>query len=250
MKPVRTAIVGYLDLLGFSQNIMMVEGLAGAISTKQLNFEIRKDVSEQYVLSRRNLNVTISWASDSFVAYHMLEGTEQKNEAMKRISSGVAYIAEALGITQCVFASGAFFSRGGIAIGDLVGSPGDEAFGSGLVRAVEIEKSLAEDPKVCLSGKLAGIGLKLKAHTSGRGIFLLDMPLPSLDYLSFSEEASDFGARPNHLLGCHAASVHDFAVIASKRPELKDKAKWLLQYHNWHVKSRGDLERLIVDIEL
>jgi len=249
MKPVRTAIVGYLDLLGFSQDIMVVEGQPIAISSKHLNFEILKDVSEKYILSRRNLKVTIKWASDSFVAYHMLEATDQKHEALKRISTGVAYIAESLGIVKCVFASGTFFSRGGIAIGELVGNPGDEAFGSGLVRAVEIEKSLAEDPKVCLSGGLAGIGLKLKAPTSSRDIFLLDMPIPSLDYLSFSEEASDFGARPDHLLGCHAASVHEFAILASKKPELKDKANWLLQYHNWHVKSRGDLDRLVVEVD-
>ncbi|MCP3872246.1 MAG: hypothetical protein GY699_03705 [Desulfobacteraceae bacterium] len=154
-----------------------------------------------------------------------------------------------LGLYHAYLLDALIFSRGGITIGELVGNPGDEAFGTGLVRAVEIEKSLAEDPKVCLSGQLAGIGLKLKAPTSCRDIFLLDMPLPSLEYLSFAEEASDFGARPEHLLGCHAASVHDFVLFALKKTKLKEKAKWLLAYHNRHVKSRGNLERLIVDLD-
>ncbi|MCP3872247.1 MAG: hypothetical protein GY699_03710 [Desulfobacteraceae bacterium] len=104
MKPVRTAIVGYLDLLGFSQDIMAAEGSPAAISNKHLNFEILKEVSSKYILERKNLNVSIQWASDSFVAYHMLEGTEKQNEAMERISTGISLVAESLGIVPCVFA--------------------------------------------------------------------------------------------------------------------------------------------------
>jgi len=132
-------------------------------------------------------------------------------------------------------------------MGPLVGDPGSEAFGAGLARAVEIENMLADEPQVLVSGALAGPALELKVPGSGRQIFHIDLPVPSLDYLSFAELVSDFGD-PKYVLAGHAERVHTLVKRAYSEWNLARKANWLLFYHNWHIQHRGGYDDLIVKL--
>jgi hypothetical protein len=239
------AVVGFLDLLGFSSDIMSVENDPSHLVGRRIKFDIMKELASKFAIDRCNLTATMQWASDSCVAYSMVQPLSDREEGSKHIVESLRQVAMSIGLTQCIFACEEYFSRGGIAIGTLVSESGSEPFGPGIVRAVEIEKMLADEPQVLVSGVLAGPALGLQVPVNGRKIFHLDMPLPSLDYLSFAELASDFGD-PRHLLGWHAQRVHWLMELAYCEPRFAKKANWLLFYHNWHIQDRGRYENLIV----
>lgn len=242
----RLAVVGFLDLLGFSTDIMSLENDSSHLAGRWIKFNVIKELVNEFAIERCNLTATIQWASDSCVAYSMVKPFSDRDEGLNIVES-LRQVAISIGLAQCAFACEEYFSRGGIAIGALVGDPGSEAFGPGLARAVEIEKMLADEPQVLVSGALSGPALKLQIPTNGRKIFQLDVPLPSLDYLSFAELVSDFGD-PKHVLGWHAQRVHWLMERAYCEPKLAKKANWLLFYHNWHIQHRGCYENLIVKL--
>jgi len=71
--------------------------------------------------------------------------------------------------------------------------------------------------------------------------------MPFLDYLSLAD-LIDPGEPPN-VIAWHAEQVHKLVALAHSSPELAEKARWLHWYHNWHVQSRGNIDRLRVGIE-
>jgi hypothetical protein len=62
--------------------------------------------------------------------------------------------------------------------------------------------------------------------------------------LSFAEYI--WAKRPDQVIAGHAELVHNLFVKSEKVPSLRQKAKWLLEYHNNHVQSRKGLDSLIV----
>src|SRR5205807_2333751 len=150
-----------------------------------------------------------------------------------------------------------YFSRGGIAIGRMRQVDNgernngqgmhDELFGPGIVRAVELERVVAKHPRIVVSARLAAAAIRVGTLAGGRRIYCPDlMELPYIDYLSFAESIGP--ERPREVLAGHAELVHNLVIRSQRRPSLRPKAAWLLEYHNSHVRMRGGLDDLIVRV--
>ena len=255
-------IVGYLDLLGFSSGIMADECDPSHLMGRKIKFEALKRCCEKFIQSAVGDELFVRWQSDSCVVFCETDDADYDDlgEPLRKAST-------AMGIIQCQFACEDYFSRGGIAVGRMVLTGlREEPFGPGLTRAVEIEKKLAIAPRVVLSALLAmhaGGFLRvddLKTYNTNRNMFVLDIGLPLvdaadyvdseflpfLDYLAFAEYI--WPEMPSEVLAGHAEMVHNLVVAAATDPLLITKSRWLLHYHNWHIASRGGLERLIVKL--
>ena len=241
------AIVGLVDLLGYSADLMSVEFDASHLTGRKLKLEALRLLIEDIARQKCAIDANIYWTSDTCVVYRHFDATHDVQKTMEEANESLRQVATVLGILQCTFAAEKYFSRGGIALGSLVGERGEEPFGPGLVRAAEIEKKVIVDPKVGVSGRLAGPAINLLVPNTDRRMFLLDFPLPSIDYLSLAELCSDFGD-PRSTLAWHADSVHTFVEHAYRDHAVARKAAWLLDYHNWHIRSRGGYEDLIVPL--
>ena len=243
------AVVGYLDLLGFSSAMMSMWPSANRLIGEHGNFGSMKKASQK-AIQEYGITFEPKWLSDSCAVYSFLDDwvEDDKEKQIDTIARALDGISAALGIIQSIFGSSRYFSRGGIALGPILEDESGEPFGPGLVQAVKIEGVLSEYPKVALSGGIAAAGMKLKVKQNGRNMFLHDLPLPTLDYLSFAEAAAGKES-PEYVLAYHAEQVHEFVEVSYKVPALREKATWLLKYHNWHVKSREGLNRLIIPLD-
>jgi len=241
------AIVGLVDLLGYSADLMSVEFDASHLAGRKLKLLALRELIADFAHERCSVDADIHWTSDTCIVYRHFNITQDVQKTEEEVAESLRQVATVLGILQCTFAPEKYFSRGGIALGALVGEKGEEPSGPGLVRAAEIEKKIIVDPKIGVSGRLAGPAINLKVPNSERDMFRLDFPLPSIDYLAFAEVCSDFGDPRSHL-AWHADAVHTFVEYAYRNPVVATKAAWLLDYHNWHIRSRGTYEDLIVPL--
>lgn len=245
-------VVGYLDLLGFSSELLTLEEDPSHLMGQQLKFRLLKMSCAELIRSFVQRDIDVRWLSDSCVVAALAPDLSEE-----LIAQAIADVSTALGIIQCRFGSEDYFSRGGIAIGRMAQSVNEdgthgplldeELFGPGLVRAGEIEKSLAKVPCVLISARLVAWALKLTAPISGRSMYKFSFPLPFLDYLSFAE--CIWNEHPDEVLAGHAELVHNLVVKSQRVPSLRHKARWLLEYHNNHIQSRKDIDHLIIRLD-
>lgn len=248
----RPAIVGMLDLLGFSADLMSVELDPPHLLGRKLMFDGLKLMSAEIVSEKVKSKASIKWASDTCVVCYPLKESDlsklSKEELFAETTEGLIHVSKALGAIQCCFASSEFFSRGSIAFGMQVESGESEPFGTGLVRANDIVKNISDDPVISVSGMLSAQALSIKVNWNGRRMYMLSFPLPFIDYLSFAEVVDYFGMA-RIILAAHADHVHRFVESAYSDKTLVTKAAFLLTYHNWHIKSRGNLDNLLVKLQ-
>lgn len=241
---IQSHIIAYVDLLGFSNSVMSDEFRPGHLAGRKLKLDAMRNLVAEYIHAETKYGVNLTWMSDSLILSIPLISTNQDivDDALSKISI-------AAGIFQCVFATEDYFVRGGIAVGPMVLSDIEqEPFGTGLIRAVELEKQVANTPRIVVSAVLSGYALHLKYLKNGMKIYVLDLNLPFIDYLVFAEVTDGWSGRagPRIRLAGHAEMVHNMVVESRKNPELREKAEWLLDYHNWHIKKRGNFDDLIV----
>lgn len=244
----RLAVVGFIDLLGFSADLMSVESSPSHLGGRLIEFSATKRLIEDLGRERYNLIAPILWSSDSCVTYTFVQIPTDRTPTPDDVDKAVEIVSRIAGIVQCAFAISYHFSRGGIAIGPILEDAEGRPFGTGVVRAVEIEKQIVTAPRIYASGCLAGSALNLIVPENNRHMYVLDFPLPSLDYLSFAEVVSDWGD-PRRVLASHAGRVHSFVEKAYSDPTLGLKAAHLLSYHNWHIRSRGGFENLLIPLD-
>src|ERR1044072_2281442 len=137
-------VVGYLDLLGFSSDLLRLEEDPSHLMGQQIKFTALKQCCDERIRSAEDYDLDVRWLSDSCV---IASPVTELSDAP--IESAIKAVSTAIGIIQCSFANEDYFSRGGIAIGRMAqsvncdGTHGplldNELFGPALVRAAEIE---------------------------------------------------------------------------------------------------------------
>ena len=138
-------VVGYIDLLGFSSDVLRLEEDPSHLMGQQIKFIALKRSCGEHIRSFVQHDLDVRWLSDSCVVAGLVTEISQTS-----IEQAFNAVSTAMGIIQCRFASEDYFSRGGIAIGRMAqsvngdGTHGpllhDELFGPGLVRAAQIER--------------------------------------------------------------------------------------------------------------
>ncbi|MBI5681387.1 MAG: hypothetical protein HZC47_10875 [Methanobacterium sp.] len=251
-------IVAYIDFLGVSSDLMSVEHDMSHLMGKKIMFDAIRNLITDTIREVIGDSITLYWMSDSLILSSPLLFSieEPLEEKIKYIEDTFYKISVGAGICQCISACQIYFARGGIAMGPMISSKvSEEPFGTGLVRATELEKELADFPRIISSAILSPFALKLKNPINDMKMYVFDINLPFIDYLSFAEyahgEGVDRGDGPVRLmLAGHAEGVHDLVIKSKKNPTLRGKAKWLLTYHNLHIEKRGGFSDLIVDLTI
>ncbi|MCX6584476.1 MAG: hypothetical protein NT166_30265 [Candidatus Aminicenantes bacterium] len=249
---VETHIVGFLDLLGFSAALMSDESRPDHLAGRRFKHEVTVRLAKELIQKRAGSEVKVATLGDSFIVSIPVLSKDKDV-----IQSALEDVSIGLGIISCLFAAEDYFVRGGIAFGPMVimDSLSIEPYGAGLIQAVQLEKD-AKVPTIVLSRELHNYAYSLKCpennismYVFGKGVPYKE--LPYLDYLVFAEmvnnEVKEHDPRP--ILACHAERVHEIVLDANINTILKDKADWLLLYHNSHIQKRGNNSDLIVVVQ-
>jgi hypothetical protein len=249
----RTSIVGFLDILGFSQAIKATAGQAGSqLLVDRIRAAI--DESRQYVresLAREFASNPARWAlkffSDNLVVGYPFDG------------DGVSAALAAWFIIRCSqryqlrMALNGFFLRGALTQGPVCLTD-DIIFGSALLECYELESKASIVPRVILADPLRELVAKFFRGQSGRippeSASSICRDIDGWWFVSYLEAAATAAGVDWEVVERHKHSVLE-SLAGLTRHDVLPKFGWACRYHNmfchWHHNDPGYSDRFRIE---
>jgi hypothetical protein len=241
----RQSVVGFLDLLGFSNSIAattdparaqhLVERIVAAIEDSRQY--VRSDLAAEF--ARLPHAWGMKFFSDNLVVSYPIEGEDVA------ASTAALFVIRCAQRYQLRMTLNGFFLRGGLAEGSICLT--DEIlFGAALLECYQLESQASIVPRVILSGPLVRRVETALAETAGP---LHDQIASSICrdidgwwFVSYLEAARGAGGVDWDLVERHKQAVLD-SLAGVTRHDVLPKYGWACRYHNmfchWHREARG-----------
>ena len=240
----RTSVVGFLDLLGFSQAVMsatpersqaLLDKICHAIHDSRTYV---RDMLADNLPSNRD-DWSVKFFSDNLVLGYACD------------TPAVDAAAAALFVIRCVqryqlrMVINGLFLRGGLTLGPLCIT--DEIiFGKALIDSYHLEENTAVVPRVVLSESLSQLVVKAfdasswSASNKARGALCHD--IDGWWYVNYLQAAEDSAGLDWGLIQQHKQSVRE-SLSSTNRHDVLPKFGWACRYHNmfchWNQDDAG-----------
>jgi hypothetical protein len=245
----RQSVVGFLDLLGFSNSIVsttdpakaqqLVERIVAAIEDARQY--VRSDLAAEF--ARLPQTWGLKFFSDNLVVSYPVEG------------SGVPPSTAALFVIRCAqryqlrMTLNGFFLRGGLAEGNMC-LTGEILFGAALLECYELESKASIVPRVILSEALVRRIEAALAESAGRARHAIANTIcRDIDgwwFVSYLEAATSPAGVDWELVDRHKHAVVE-SLEGVTRHDILPKYGWACRYHNmfchWHRDDEGYSDR-------
>lgn len=251
----RASIVGFLDLLGFSQNIRTTSDIG---DSQLLLDRIRVAIedSRQYVrqdLAKNSESKSLSWAvkyfSDNLVVGCPFDGEGDS------AASAARFVIRCSQRYQLRMALNGFFLRGGLTEG-AVCLTDDIIFGAALLECYQLESKISIVPRVILAESLSRMLVKSfrerteQISADAAGSICLD--IDGWWFISYLEAAVEGGRVDWDSVERHKHSVLQ-TLAGITRHDVLPKYGWACRYHNmfclWHRDAPGYSDRFRIGRE-
>lgn len=249
----RRSIVGFLDLLGFSQ---MATAQMRPEEAQQLLGRISAAIEDsrsyvRQVLSGDFANIpdrgTVKFFSDNLVLGHPCDTADATP------ASAAAFIIRCAQRYQLRMAINGFFLRGGLTLGPVCLAD-DIIFGASLIESYQLESKTAIVPRVVLSAILSDILVPTLAAAAGPpAADMRELICRDIDgwwFVNYLHSAADCDGRIDwNLIRQHRASILA-ATVGVTRHDVLPKFGWVTRYHNlfchWHRRDPGFPEDVLI----
>jgi hypothetical protein len=230
-------VISYVDILGFRS--IVENQTPNSVSRAIHRFQRSSDVHAE--------SHTSMAFSDLIVRVARLDGKPDHLETYRRICVEASDIAYA----QWHMMKKGYVVRGAITVG-RIRADGQAVYGPGLIRAYDLEREMAKQPRVILDPAVAD-EFQLSSDREASDFTQSD------DYFSTSEDGfvfvdyvriacgadAEYGAQESIFLTDHRWTIQ--AGLRSPDPRVKAKYEWLKRYHIWAVEELGVREEIGID---
>lgn len=242
----RRSIVGFLDLLGFSQ---MATAQMQPEEAQQLLGRISAAIEDSRSYVRQVLAEDFMNAPDrgtvKFFSDNLVLGYSCETDGATTVSAA-AFIIRCAQRYQLRMALNGFFLRGGLTLGPVCLTD-DIIFGASLIESYQLESKTAIVPRVVLSAILSDILVPTLAATAGPpAADMRELICRDIDgwwFVNYLQAAAGVNGRIDwDLIRQHQASVLA-ATVGVTRHDVLPKFGWVSRYHNifchWHRHDPG-----------
>jgi len=239
----RPSIVGFLDIMGFSQAIqnsrapqdaqVLVDRIVSALNDAR--GYVRRSLAEEFAALPHNWGVKF-FSDNLVVGYPHAEQVSEVTVARFIIACSQRY--------QLRMAVNGFFIRGALTEG-LLCLTDDIIFGSALLECYHLESKTSIVPRVILADplkKLVANALETRpkaTHDFGTSIC---RDIDGWWFVNYLEAARENGVMDWQLIAAHKRSILD-SLAGVKRHDVLPKYGWACRYHNmfchWHRDAPG-----------
>jgi hypothetical protein len=240
----RKSIVGFLDLLGFSQAVMSATPEGSQVLLDKICHAI--DDSRSYVrqvlidhLPSTSSDWTVKFFSDNLVLGYACDTPAVD------ASTAAHFVIRCVQRYQLRMVVNGLFLRGGLTLGPLCLT--DEIiFGKALIESYQLEEKFAVVPRVVLSESLSQIVVQsLQSPNDETKASARDALCRDIDgwwFVNYLQAAEDGGRLDWDLIERHKHSVLQ-SLSSTNRHDVLPKYGWVCRYHNmfchWHQNDPG-----------
>lgn len=247
----RDSIVGFLDLLGFSQSIRITEKLADAqllvnkilAAINDSRHYVRETLASEFAANPKGWGV--KFFSDNLVVGHPVEGHNVTVESATR------FVIRCAQRYQLRMAFNGFFLRGALSRG-LLCLTDDIIFGSALLESYQLESKASIVPRVILSESLKDAFTRT-CRTDAGYKNLANSICRDIDgwwFVSYLEAASDGTSIDWALVERHQQAIRQ-SLAGVTAHDVLPKYGWACRYHNmfchWYRDAPGYSDRYRID---
>lgn len=239
----RSSIVGFLDLMGFSQAIQsavvpsdaqrLVDRIVGALNDAREY--VRRSLAGDFATLPGGW--AVKFFSDNLVVGYPFEGPDAAVMAAR-------FIIACSQRYQLRMAVNGFFVRGALTEGPLCLTD-DIIFGSGLLECYHLESRTSIVPRVILAEPLRRLVAGAMERTEGPPHGFGTSVCRDIDgwwFVNYLEAAREEGRVDWSLISAHKQAILD-SLAGVKRHDVLPKYGWACRYHNmfchWHRDSAG-----------
>ena len=248
----RTSIVAFLDILGFSQASTscatideaqrLLDKIAAAIDDSR-DFVRKSFVDGESALANR-------WAtkffSDNLALGYAFDGNAVDN------ASAAWFIIRCAQRYQLGMVMNGFFVRGALTQGSICLTD-DIIFGSALIESYQLESKASIVPRVVLAEPLQQVVMKSNRADAAGDSQAICRDVDGWWFVNYLHAAQDAGGVRWELIERHKASILD-SLSHTTRHDVLPKFGWACRYHNvfchWHRDDPGYSDRFRIDARM
>lgn len=249
----RTSIVGFLDLLGFSQSIqattdpreaqLLVDRILAAINDSRLY--VRQSAADDLALP------TTGWAL-KFFSDNLVVGCPFDEDEKAAATAAAWFALRCAQRYQLRMALNGFFLRGALTQGPICMTD-DIIFGAALLECYQLETKASIVPRVILAQPLVDL-IAQSFHEGGDGAksrySSLCRDIDGWWFVSYLEAANDGGRIDWDCVERHKQGILQ-SLAGITRHDVLPKFGWACRYHNmfchWHRNAVGYADRFRIE---
>jgi len=241
----KEVLLTYADLLGFRANLRLknAEEVREALNAFREGTTPEEGFADRYEVSYFNFSDLI------------VRATHVHSDANKSYAVGLLFHELSdLAFAQAIMVGLGFLVRGAVTIGKVY-SESNMIFGDALVRAYELESSLAVYPRIIIDPEVLRVFeqttcLKKDGHDhETERPYIRNLLAKGDDGIYFVDYLRCWGREDSDnlysLLDTHASLIRRFASEATVLDAKSAKVNWLANYHNEVAREWGDNDLMI-----
>lgn len=248
----RPAVITFIDILGFSDQVAKSEGLGPSqirtILRRLANFAANSQDNDDEIEE-----TTAIVFSDSIVRVRFIDGEDRSGALFHEVLKLLQVQGEMLADNVLL--------RGGLTVG-LIHVEGQMAFGPGFIRAYQLESQFANHPRIIIGPEVFKAlrederlvadhhDLEDEIHYQRQMLQQGDDGFWFIDYLYGFQEEMDYPEEHVDLVAQHRAHIIDQAKAAPASSRVLQKYLWLARYLNNVVERLGHADLKITQADI